>query len=402
MNSKVYWVWLQQALGIGCVTDEIVSFFRTAENIYFASNEERQKSGVFSKIQLRKLRETPITVTENIIQSCRECKCRIMTPDDERYPKKLFEINNFPLVLYYKGNIEVLKNKMAVSIVGTRRATQTGLKVSYGLASSLTKSGTVIVSGGALGIDGAAHMGALSRGGETVAVLGCGFKATYHDSTEVLKDGILENGLILTEYPPDEPPLGRHFPVRNRLISGLSYGVVVVEGSSRSGTLITGRLAKEQGRELFAVPGDASKPESAASMEVIQKYNAKPVFSASDVLSAFEFVYPGMTDYENADRTHFYEQKINVDFSKIAYGQKKTVKKEKPDEVETLNEEQPIPELKGYAKDVYEVLNDEPMHIDDIMRKLTSLSMGNIMVGLTQLEMENIIISDSGKKYRRK
>lgn len=402
MNSKVYWVWLQQALGIGCVTDEIVSFFRTAENIYFASNEERQRSGVFSKTQLKKLKETPITVTDAIIQSCRECRCRIMTPDDERYPKKLFEINNFPLVLYYKGNIEVLKNKLAVSIVGTRRATQAGMEISYNLASSLAESGVVIVSGGALGIDGASHMGALSKEGETVAVLGCGFKAKYHDSTEFLQDKILEKGLILTEYPPDEPPLGRHFPVRNRLISGMSYGVVVVEGSSRSGTLITGRLAKEQGRELFAVPGDASKPESAASTEVIRKYNAKTVFSASDVLSFFEFIYPGMADYENADRIPFYEKRTNVDFSGITYGKKISVKKEKTDEYNPCREEKTIPSLKGYAKDVYEVLDYEPMHIDDILRKLTSLSMSNVMVGLTQLEMENIIISDSGKKYRRK
>ncbi len=411
MNDKAYWLWLQQALGYGVNVDEIIGHFGHAKKIYEATPLDRALSGVFTKKQLEKLKTTPLGVVDDIILSCRECRCRVLTPDDERYPKKLMDLRNFPLVLYYLGDPEILKDKMTIALVGTRKASKTGLTVAGRLASSLVKSGSVIVSGGALGIDGAAHMGALEEDGYTVAVLGCGFLAKYRDAVSSLKDNIKRKGLILTEYPPRTPAIGRQFPVRNRIISALSYGVVVVEGAIGSGSLITAQMAIDQGRELFAVPGDAIKSEHSGTIELIRK-GATPVFSSADILAVFEFVYPELIDFEKVEKAPLYENEKPMDFSKVTYGVTAVYSKENiPEEVmaEVIEDrisreetDKKAETLSGNEKIVYEALTNEPMHIDDIVRKLRPLTSGKIMVSLTRLEMDNMIASDNGKKYRRK
>lgn len=412
MNDKAYWIWLQQALGYSVRVDEIVGTFGHAKRVYEATNEERARSGAFTSSQLTKLRNTPLNVVDDIIESCRECRCRVLTPDDERYPKRLFDIQDFPLVLYFYGDPCVLQNRMAIALVGTRRASQTGLKVAYRLSSSLAKSDVCVVSGGALGIDGAAHLGALSEEGITCAVLGCGFLAHYKDSVANLKKDIAEKGLVVTEFPPRTPPISRNFPVRNRIISALSHGVVVVEGSLKSGSLITARLAIKQGRELFAVPGDAINSLHSGTIDLIRN-GATPVFSCSDVLSVFEFTHPGLVDYKGIDTSPLYENRKSVDFSKVTYAVTAVYTKENiPEEVmesvidSRKDEEERNTEkektLSGNDKDVYEALSYEPLHIDDIMRKLPHLSPGKILVSLTHLEMDEMVLSDNGKKFRRK
>ncbi len=411
MNDKAYWIWLQQALGYGVNVDEIIGHFGHPKNIYEATPVERALSGAFTKRQLEKIKATPLSVVDDVILSCKECRCRVLTPDDERYPKKLIDLRNFPLVLYYYGKPEVLKDKMTIALVGTRKASKTGLQVAGRLAASLVKSGAVVVSGGALGIDGAAHMGALSEKGATVAVLGCGFLAKYRDSYAALKDEIIENGVVFTEYPPRTPAVGRHFPVRNRIISALSYGVVVVEGALGSGSLITAQMAIDQGRELFAVPGDAINSQHSGTIELIRK-GATPVFSCADIMAVYEFVYPDIVDYEKIERTPLYENQFPMDFSKVTYGVTSVYSQETvPDEVmkEVIEDrlqreenEKAAQKLNGNDKTVYDALTSEPVHIDDIMRKLTSLTPAKVMVSLTKLEMENLVVSDNGKKYRRK
>lgn len=412
MNDKAYWLWLQKALGVGINVDEIVACFGNAKNIYFASPVERATSGVFTRRQLEKIKETPLDVVDEIIESCRRCKCRVLTPDDGRYPKRLMEIRNFPLVLYYKGNPEILNNRMTIALVGTRKASQAGLNVANRLACSLVRSGCVVVSGGALGIDGAAHLGALSENGETVAVLGCGFLAKYRDSVTNLKDEITEKGLLISEYPPNTPAVGRNFPIRNRIISGLSCGVVVVEGSIGSGSLITAKSALEQKRELFAVPGDAINSLHSGTIELIRN-GATPVFSCADVVAPFEYIYPDLIDYSKIETSPLYENKKFVDFSQVKYGVSSVFSQQEiPDDamreiirdnlIEEEQNEKKAEKLTGNEKTVYEVLSYEPMHIDDIARRIPSLTAGKIMVSLTRLEMENMIVSDSGKNFRRK
>lgn len=411
MNDKAYWIWLQQALGYSVSVDEIIGHFGHAKTVYEATPEDRALSGVFTKRQLEKLKETPLHVVDDVILSCKECRCRVLTPDDERYPKKLLDLRNYPLVLYYYGNPEAIKDKMTIALVGTRKASKTGLHVAGRLAASLVKSGAVVVSGGALGIDGAAHLGAVSEKGVTVAVLGCGFLAKYRDSYASLKNDIIENGVVFTEYAPRTPAMSRNFPVRNRIISALSYGVVVVEGALGSGSLITAQMAIDQGRELFAVPGDAINSQHSGTIELIRR-GATPVFSCADIMAVYEFMYPDIVDYEKVEKTPLYENQFPMDFAKVTYGVKSVYSQDAiPDEVMTEiiedrlqreENEKAAENLKENEKTVHGVLSYEPMHIDDIMRKLTSLSPSKVMVSLTKLEMADLVISDNGKKYRKK
>lgn len=411
MNDKAYWIWLQQALGYAVNVDEIIGHFRSAKNVYEATPADRALSGTFTKRQLEKMKETPLSVVDDVILSCRECRCRVLTPDDERYPKKLLDLRDYPLVLYYYGDPEVIKDKMTIALVGTRKASKTGLSIAGRLSSALVKSGAVVVSGGALGIDGAAHLGAVNEKGATVAVLGCGFLAKYRDSYASLKNEIIENGVVFTEYAPRTPAISRNFPVRNRIISALSYGVVVVEGALGSGSLITAQMAIDQGRELFAVPGDAINSKQSGTIDLIRR-GATPVYSCADIMAVYEFVYPDIVDYEKVDKTLLYENQFPMDFSKVTYGVKSVYSQETiPEEVMTeiiedrlqREEDEKIAEkLKDNEKTVYDVLSHEPMHIDDIMRKITSLSPSKVMVSLTKLEMAELVVSDNGKKYRRK
>lgn len=202
----------------------------------------------------------------------------------KEYPERLRQIHEPPAMLYVRGHI-LGQDDIAVAIVGSRKCTQYGKQVAYDLAFALAKAGVTIVSGMALGIDGEAHRGALDAGGRTIAVLGTGVdeKSIYPHTHLSLAQRILKSGVILSEFEPGTPGLPHHFPQRNRIISALSLGVVVVEGSEKSGSLITANFALEQGKDVFAVPGPIYAQTSVGANKLIQQ-GAKLVMNAQDVL----------------------------------------------------------------------------------------------------------------------
>ena len=203
------------------------------------------------------------------------------------YPERLWEIHDPPIVLWTKGAAPI--HSRSVAIVGSRRATPTGLIVARQLGSDLASAGWTVVSGMALGVDGAAHEGALEAGGETVAVLGCGADVVYPREHRSLAARIAEQGRIISEYPPGSPPEPWHFPLRNRIISGLVRAVIVVEAGQKSGSLITARLAIEQGRDVLAVPGSAASGRYRGSHGLL-KDGARLVETVDDVLDELEGV----------------------------------------------------------------------------------------------------------------
>ena len=258
MKDKLYWVWAQNALGISSSvkSDEIVSYFGNAESLYFAGEYEWRLSGIFTPGQINKLKSTTLDAAKKIVSDYQRYRIKIITPDDADYPSMLFKLPNLPLVLYVRGDLDCLKNKISIAVVGAREASDIGARIARSLSASLSRSGAVIVSGAAKGIDSAAHNGALDAGANTVAVLGCGFGTNYLPENEPLRREIAGHGALVTEYPPLTPALGRNFPFRNRIISGLSYGTIVIEANEKSGSLRTVGHAIEQGRDIFAVPGD--------------------------------------------------------------------------------------------------------------------------------------------------
>jgi DNA processing protein len=216
------------------------------------------------------------------IALCREHGVRILTDSDASYPRMLREIHDPPGVLFVRGDIKP-DDALAIGIVGTRHATQYGLQQAERLAGSLARAGLTVVSGLARGVDAAAHRGALAAGGRTLAVLGSGVLNIYPPEHDKLADEVCEHGALISEAPPRAAPMAGVFPQRNRIISGLSLGALIVEAGDRSGALITARLANEQGREVFAVPGRVDNRNARGCHRLIRD-GAKLVETADDVL----------------------------------------------------------------------------------------------------------------------
>lgn len=393
MNDKLYWIWLQQTLGISVSvrTDEIISYFGSARALYFAGETEWRLSGVFTPKQIARLSNQDLTKAKNILETCVKNNWQTVTPDDGNYPSMLFKLPNFPLVLYVSGDLDCLKNKITVAVVGTREPTLNSSRVARKLSESITRSGAVVVSGGALGIDSSAHQGALETGGKTVAVLGCGLDCTYPVANIALRKQISENGALVTEYPPGVQGVARNFPIRNRIISGLSYGTLVIEAGERSGSLITANYALEQGRDVFAVPGDILFSGFTGANKLIRD-GAKPVFSAIDVLGEYAMVYPELIDYEKIETT------LNIDEEEVR------PMSEQPDvkEAEPVVQKKAEPDgLSENARKVYRAFENGGMQMEELIMK-TGLSVSAFACAMTELELFDLVELQAGKNYKLK
>lgn len=397
-----YWIWLQNALGAGARTDELLSYFKTPEEMYKAGEYEWRLSGLLTQRKIELLKNSTVEKTAEIMNECRQKGYKIITPDDNLFPNRLKNLTDMPLVLYGLGDCSVMNDSVNIGMVGTRNASSYGIETAQKLSFLLALSGATIVSGGALGIDSEAHAGAMLAKGRTLAFLGCGLSVNYLMENAALRRAITRYGAVVSEYSPFTPASRTTFPTRNRLISGVSLGVVVVEAGVKSGSLITANYALDQGKDVFAVPGDIVRSSFDGTNYLI-KNGAKPVFTAEDILSEYEYQYGDLLDLSNA--------KVNissvpyVDYrKKKSKPQSENVKKEitiKPAETPIKKvEKKTLPEdVSEEAKIVYSVLNESGIHIDDIVRE-TNLKMNIVLSSLTELELLDFVQLESGKKYK--
>ena len=299
-----------------------------------------------------------------IAEACEKRGIDILARESEAYPSILREIGKPPLVLFARGNL--VSDAARVAVVGARHATPYGRHAAEELAMGLAGRGVTVVSGAARGIDTAAHKGAL-RAGRTVAVLGCGVDVVYPKENGLLLDEIAEKGVVLSEYPPGTKPIAAFFPQRNRIISGLSRGTVVVEAAERSGSLITAELALSEGREVFAVPGSIYSDTSRGCHNLIRQ-GAKLTASVEDVLEEFPWAR-GETDEKQAS---LFEGDVP----------------------EGLSEEE---------KTVYAILSKEkPLTVDDIIYRLHGRGdASNIAFLLLQMELKGLVGQDENRAYSR-
>lgn len=279
--------------------------------------------------------------------------------DDERYPKRLLEIKDFPKELYVMGNMDLLQSKYTVGIVGSRKCTEYGRKVSYGFAKEISKNGICVVSGMAIGIDAMAHEGAIEQIGNTIAVLGCGFNHIYPKENEWIFHKIIENcGCIVTEYEPDVESNYKNFPKRNRIISGLSDSILVVEAAYRSGSSITARYALEQGKTVYAIPSNIYNSAGLGTNIMIQE-GAKLLIKPSEIIKYIK---------ENLKNTK-QDEKKNTNLKQA---------------INSINESTKI--QKEYLP-IYKLLSNEPIHINDIAKKLET-TIKEITPVITMMEIE--------------
>lgn len=302
MDKNLLWVWLSLSCTPGSQTfKKLIDSFGSVEAIYEA-NDKQINSAINPRSSDRSsLLDKDIAKAKKILEFCTQKKVGIVTYGDKEYPNALRSIENPPVLLYYRGKLPDFNNSISIGVVGTRSLSPYGRKCAYELSYDLAKSGAIIVSGMALGIDGVAHTGAITAEKPTVAVLGCGINICYPNEHLGLAREIVKLGCVITEYPPDTRPAKFNFPCRNRIISGLSQGLLLVEGGERSGALITARNAKEQGRRVYAVPGNVGSKNSEAS-NLLLKNGAKLTTSAEDIICDFEATGPVLLNRFNLEK----------------------------------------------------------------------------------------------------
>ncbi len=288
--------------------------------------------------------------------------CQIVIQSDPEYPELLRQIYDPPIVLYVKGTL-LPKDKNAVALVGSRMTTHYGIETARKLAYQLAYLGVTVVSGGARGIDSAAHQGALSGKGRTIAVLGAGINVVIPAENAELFERVAANGALITQFPFNRPGDKQSFPIRNRIVAGMTLGTVVVEGNLTSGALITANFAAEYGRQVFAVPGRIDSPRSKGCHDLIKK-GAKLCEGAEDILSEFEYLFPPSNRPPSAAQTG------------------------------TL----PALELSENEQRVYDALNSEELTTDDVIRK-SGLPSSAVSVALLSLEMKRLITQLPGKLF---
>lgn len=298
MDKKAYWLWLQEALGAGAVTDEITAVFPSPEEMYSRGEIEWRLSGVLTNRQIEKLKQCSPEKAQGIVDVCYNNGWTVLTPDDEDYPPKLRSLRNMPLALFVRGDIKRVTQRVCIAVVGTRKASFQGSYLAHRYAAALAYSGICVVSGAAMGIDSCAHNGALDSGGVTAAVLGCGFGYKYLMENEYLRDCVAQSGALITEFPPGFPSSARTFPIRNRIISGLCDATIVIEAGVKSGSLITANCAIEQGRDVFAPPGDVFNSSYAGANRLIRD-GARPLLSIYDLITEYSVRYPDKIKPEN-------------------------------------------------------------------------------------------------------
>lgn len=365
-ESALYDIWLTLALGYTSPKPKAIhALYHSLKEFYNGGESEWRLSGVLTQKDVAALLTTPLSKAQDVIDRCESLGISVIALGDADYPEKLSEIYDPPAVLYVKGTLPDFSTRLTIAMVGTRKATVYGKMASHLIAGSLAKVGAIIVSGGAVGIDSLSHIGAMEAGGTTVCVLGCGINYPYLQENKKMRDEIAATGALISAYPPDYPSGKYTFPERNRIISGLSDGVVVIEAGVKSGSLITARLAMEQGRDVFAVMGNITSPYSQGTNALI-KDGAVPVTDYTDITS----YYPQFSIVADPD-----DPVIPIPVHKKNIG------------------------VSEHAKKVYEAITADPIHID-MITAASGLPVNRVLQAITELELEGLIASERGRMYR--
>ncbi len=359
MSDLYHWVALSMAPGVGSVLfKRLISAFGNPEGALKASAKDLKRiEGIGPKVaaSLRRFDWKPMVEKE--LRSVEKIGVKLVTWEDEKYPFSLKHIYDPPPLLYVLGSLR-RKDEVAVAVVGSRHPTSYGQAAAERIAMGLSRRGVTVVSGLARGVDTAAHRGAIAGGGRTIGVLGCGIDIIYPPENRALYDSVASQGAVISEFPLGTPPESDHFPIRNRVISGLSRGVAVVEATLRSGSLITARFALDQGRDVYAVPGNVDSARSEGTNRLI-KDGAKLVTQAEDIL----------------------EEILHLPESQPA-------------------EALPLPNLSEEEAKVFSVLGRESIHIDQVISR-SAFSSPKVAAILLSLELAGHIKQLPGMRFAK-
>ena len=412
----VHWIWLATRHGISDrVKVELVRHFQDPENIYFADPDSFRQLEDLTEEGIAALLDKDLRPAEKILDDCNRENLRILTYRDAAYPNRLKNISDPPLVFYYKGRLPDFDGLPVIGVVGTRKASAYGLTAAKRLGYQIARCGGLVVSGMASGIDTMAMRGALTAGGPVIGILGCGAEQVYPPFNGPLFADTESYGCILSEFPPGTPPLGRNFPKRNRIISGLSCGVLVVEAPERSGALITARQAADQGRDVFVVPGNIDVDTFVGSNRLLRD-GAIAVSHGWDILSEYEALFPDKISKDLGGTS----QKAYADEVAISAEREKEVRKvaQKPgkpaqkkpgkpkDEKKDIDKAATtpysdlndiLPKLSAEEQAIVAAVKDGERLVDDVIAE-TGLPVSKVLAMLTLLEVKGVVKRLPGKR----
>ncbi len=364
LENTILWLWLHQKVSLSrSKQHKLLEHFGSIDAIYKAGLSDYAALGILREDEINLLIQKDTEECSFCLENMGRQNIRVVTCDSEDYPKMLRATDDYPTVLYMRGKFIDLNNRFTVAMVGTRKATNYGKTCAHNLAKELSLAGAVVVSGMALGIDTYSHEGALATGCPTVAVIACGVDIPYPRQNASLMKRIMENGMVISEYPLATLAERYYFPERNRIISGLCHGTLVVEADFKSGSLITAKCAYEQNRDVFAVPGQINSVYSKGTNYLI-KDGARVVTCAEDILSYYRLDYPHL-------------------FKTEAKSTRKTASSPKSDSIEDR---------------ILFALGDKTTHIDDICTA-TGLDAGTVNASLLMMELSGKVIKLPGGFY---
>lgn len=403
MSNLKYWLWLAGRKGIAGQTGvRVLNHFGSPERVYFSDPEEYCGIEGLSEHARSSLADKSLEGADRILGECDRLGIRLLTMQDASYPERLAAIHQPPMVLYTKGRPIAFDEEAAIAIVGTRDATAYGAWAAARLSMELTRGGALVVSGMAQGIDAAAVRGALKAGGPVVSVLAGGLDVIYPREHRSLYEDVAVAGTLISEYPPGTEHRAGQFPIRNRIISGLSVGVIAVESKRYGGTMLTVGHALDQNRDVFAVPGPIGAEQSEGTNRLIQEGSAKLILDASDVLCEYLDLYPNRLRGKTPLSPDTEKQRLEGIAEAVPARPKQAGKTEQ--DVDTTRQQKYIDwqECKTKLTDdqqaVLLALNGKTLRPDDLV-ELTQLPARRVLSALTLLQVEGYVTQESGKRF---
>ena len=398
MSKLSYWLWLAAKEELtALVKNQLLECFGSVEHLFAMSRHTRSRVTRLNKKQIDALSDKSLKRADEIQFDCEKLGINILTIEDSAYPEILCSIPDPPIILYVKGKIPDLERRPAVGIVGTRRATPYGMTTAGEFGKQLASAGTTIVSGMALGIDGAAMRGAISAGGKTIAVLAGGLNICYPPEHNFLMGDIVLTGAVISENPPSTPHRGFLFPIRNRIISGLSRAVLIVEAPARSGALITAHQALEQGRDVFAIPANIDAPNSMGCNHLIRDGEAAIACEPNDILREVGLspIYGSKKPIKQPEQIHYNDrQTIEEMWNRILKHQDNEEQEENQEQ--NINEHGFIPEVQNEdQKAIIDIILKGAETPEDILEQL-DLPVARVMTELTMMELDGILKRENG------
>ncbi len=437
MKSDAKWIWLAGKCGIG--STELVNILDRLgpiRDIYLANYDDYIQADISERLA-ESLCDKSLEEAYKIIKYCEESGIGLLTYGSDKYPVSLRSLKDPPAVLYYKGHLPELNQTLSVSVVGTRKMSEYGMRAAYKIAYEVAASGAVVVSGMALGIDSVAASAAMAAGGKTVAVLGSGIDVIYPHEHERLYGAICEHGAVISEYPPSTLPHSYNFPKRNRIISGMSQGIAVIDAGEKSGALITAKMGILQGRDVYAVPSNIDSENSSGTNMLIRD-GAQAVLCGYDIIKNYAYLF---RDTLNIQRLRSAEERSEFNPSVLtafgvrakgerpafegvsAHAEKKKQQAQNADKPQKPPKSEPSPKRASEEKTAERSTGDESraaldslsdkhrrifdeLPLDravsvDYLAKL-GFKLGEIISALTVLEIKGLIASLPGGLYTRK